>query len=557
MKEQGNPWVRALGRTAGRRALLRGVGIGLASGVAAYGLACGGGKQSGGAASTAGSPAPGGTATAGGPRPGGQVRQAQPRDLPHYDPHTETYPAGFMVALVHAGLLKFKGSDDPNDLQVEPYLAQSLEQPDPTTLVIKLRPNAKFQNAVPVKGRTITAEDVKFSFERIKTDKPEFQRRTFFAAVDAVEAVDTTTARFRLSAPFAPLQTYLADTWNVIVPKEVVDRDGDMRKTAVGAGPFLLQSYEKGVGLIFKKNPDFFIQGRPYVDEVRMPVIVDPPAQLAAFRSKQTDFMRNIPWSDVPALRRDPTIMIKDYKNVDLQYIRINTHVKPLDDPRVRRALSLALNRQAVVQTAFQGNGMPAGVFPPGVRYALKPEELPYYKYDVNEAKNLLRAAGYENGFKVMNLYPSGSGNQQAMATVVIDQLRAIGVQVENKTLEYGAYLQAAFSKEFEINIHWGNRYDEVDGYAIEYLTTGGRNFGYWGTPELDALIKKQRETLNADERGKILAEIQRYIADQMYTVGIANWTDFDGWYSRLQNFQTSVHWFLPTQRFAEVWVSG
>ena len=143
------------------------------------------------------------------------------------------------------------------------------------------------------------------------------------------------------------------------------------------------------------------------------------------------------------------------------------------------------------------------------------------------------------------------------MTAVVIDQLRQINVKVTNKTLEYGAYLQAAFSKDFDINIHWGNRYDEIDGYAIEYLTTGGRNFGYWGSEDLDKMILGQRETLDEAERGKQLAEIQKKLGDEMYTIGIANWKDYDGWYKKLQNFGTSVHWFRPTQQLAEAWIEA
>lgn len=548
MHEEQNYWTRSMRRRLSRRTVLKAGGAGAAA-MLLPGLAACGSDDSSPSGSSGG--------TGGGPRSGGTVRQVQPRDLPHLDPHTETYPAGFVVSLVHAGLLRFKFSENPNELQPEPYVAESYEQPEPTTMVLKLRPNVKFHDIAPVSGRAVTAEDVKYSLERIKTDKPEFQRRTFFEAVDSVTAVDERTVRLALKYPFAPLPVYLADTWNAIVPKEIVDRDGDMRKTAVGCGPFTLESYEQGVGVVMKKNPSFFLEGKPYVDEIRMPVLTDPAAILAAFRSQQVDFMRNINFSDVASLKQNSNLQIREYANVDLQYIRINTRNQPLNDPRVRRALSMALNRETLVQTAYQGQGAPAGVFPAGVKGALKPEDLPYYKYNVQEAKNLLQAAGVGNGFKVTNLFPSGSGKQQTEAQVVIDQLRSIGVQVENRTLEYGAYLQAAYSKEFDINIHWGNRYDDPDGYAIEYLTTGGRNFGYWGTKELDDLITKQRQTLDAEERAKVLAEVQKYIANEMYTIGLGNWADFDGWYTKLQNFNTSVHWFRATQQLAEAWLSS
>src|SRR5690606_19663772 len=99
--------------------------------------------------------------------------------------------AGHLVALVHAGLLRFKASeDDPNALVPEPYMAESTEQPEPTVMTVKLRSNARFHDTAPVNGRAVTAEDVKFSFERITTDEPEFQRRTFFTAVTSIDVID-------------------------------------------------------------------------------------------------------------------------------------------------------------------------------------------------------------------------------------------------------------------------------------------------------------------------------------------------------------------------------
>lgn len=558
---QQNYWQRQGKPTTLNRRRLLGAGATTGLGLGAFALVgCGDDDDDATSSPTpSGGSTPGASATTSTaqPKQGGTAKLAQPRDIPHYDPHTETYPAGFMVSLVHAGLLKFKQADDPNALQPEAYLAESYEQPDATTFTVKLRPNATFHDAAPVNGRVITADDVKFSFERIKTDKPEFQRRTFFAAVQSITAIDATTVQFKLDKAFAPLPIYLADTWNVVVPKELVEAKGDMRDTAIGAGPFTLASYEKGVGLKMSRVEEFWFTGGPYIDEVQMPVMSDTAAILAAFRAKQLDIMRGLPWAEVPGLQKSSDVEVRDYTNVDNQYVRINTKKKPLDDPRVRQAMSMVIDRNVVANGAFQGNGIPCGVFPSAVKWAVKPEDLEFYKTDVKAAKELLSAAGYPDGFEIENLYPSGSGKQQDMVAVVIDQLRQINIKVTNKTLEYGAYLQAAFSKEFDINIHWGNRYDEIDGYAIEYLTTGGRNFGYWGSVELDKLILAQRETLDEAQRGKQLEDIQKKIGEEMYTIGIANWKDYDAWYKKLQNFGTSVHWFRPAQQLAQAWIEA
>lgn len=548
-----NYWKRDRTRSLISRRRLIGTGASAGLGLAAL-AAVGCGDDDDDAGQTPGASTTPGGSNGGEPRPGGTVRFVQPGDLPHYDPHTETYPSGFLVALCHAGLLKFAPSDDPNALEPQGYLAEEWEQPDDVTFTVKLRPDAVFQDAAPVNGRAVTAEDVKFSFERIKTDAPEFQRRTFFAAVQSIDVIDEHTVRFNMEEAFAPLPVYLADTWNVVIPKEVVEAEGDMTGSAIGAGPFMLSQYDKGVGLRYVKNPNFWGDG-PYLDGVDTPIMVDPAAILAAFRGRQLEVMRGLPWADVPGLRSTNGIEIGEYVNVDNQYIRINTQKGPLTDPRVRQAMSLAIDRNVVANGAFQGNGIPCGVFPSAVRAAVQPDELEFYKYDVQKAKQLLADAGYEDGFELENIIPSNPSRQTDMAAVVIDQLRAINVRVTNRSMEYGAYLQAAFSKEFDINIHWGNRYDDPDGYAIEYLQDGGRNFGYWGSDELDEMIRSQRSTLDNAERDSILRDIQHKIAEECYTIGIANWKEYDGWYSKVQNFGTSVHWFSPAQKLGESWL--
>jgi len=488
---------------------------------------------------------------------GGMLSQAVATDIPHMDPHTETYPAGFLVALVHAGLLRFAPSDDPRELIPESYLAESVEYSDPQTVVVTLRENVHFHDDDIVAGRAVTAEDVKFSIERIKTDEPEFQRRSFFTAVNEVTVVDERTAQINLSEPFAPLMTYLADTWNVIIPRELVERDGDMRESAVGAGPFRLTRHQPGTGMEFERNPNFFLEGRPYVDGVRIPILPDAAAILSAFQSKQTNFVRNINWADVPRFESDDAYKVGGYPDQSLQYVRLNLDVEPLGDERVRQAISYAIDREEVVATAFQGRGAVSGIFPHALRWAVPADDLPHYQYDPQEAIALLSAAGFGDGLVLENLRPATVGGlQQAETDVVSDQLARIGVTVEHRMLEYGAYLQAAFSREFQINIHYGNRYDDPDGYAAEYIQDGGRNFGSWGSDELDALIYAQRGALDEDERGDLFRQIQENLATEMYNVGLANWETVDGWSSALQNFGTSDHWFQSTQRFSEAWLS-
>jgi peptide/nickel transport system substrate-binding protein len=174
---------------------------------------------------------------------------------------------------------------------VEPDLAERWEEPDDTTVVFHLRRGVRWHNRPPVNGRELTAEDVKFTYDRFLAEKAN-PLRFMLDAVDRVEAVDRYTVRFRLKEPFVWLLNMLANptgTW--IVAREVVDKHGDLKRaeTAIGTGPFTLERYEPNVKTVFRRNPDYFLAGLPWVDGVGWAVMEDESVQLAAYRTGQLD----------------------------------------------------------------------------------------------------------------------------------------------------------------------------------------------------------------------------------------------------------------------------
>src|SRR5262249_30805185 len=237
-----------------------------------------------------------------------------------------------------------------------------------TTVVFYLRKGVRWHSKPPVNGRELTAEDVKFTFERFLGEKAN-PLRYMLDPVDRVEVVDRYTVRFRLKEPFVWLVNMLASptgTW--IVPREAVDKQGDLKKpeAAIGTGPFVLDRYEPNVKTVFKRHPDYFRPGTPWIDGVDWLVMEDDAAGLAAYRTGQIDCG---PWhwwavrqQDVAMFKKaQPQLTYRDFVSTVTTGIYMRTDKPPFNDVRVRRAISHAVDRQAIIDAVFvKGEPTPA-----------------------------------------------------------------------------------------------------------------------------------------------------------------------------------------------------
>ncbi len=533
------------GRTVRRRRLLTGLGAGAAGAAALVLVGCGGDDSNSTKSPVAGGATAGG-ATAGattGPKRGGTVSVPFTQDTDQLDPHTNSFTALYPVSLSHASLTTFVPDKDPNAIKNGGYLAEKWEQVDETTLTFTLRQGVTFQDVAPVNGRAITADDVKFSLDRIRNGDAKFTRRAQLGSIDSIEVIDPKTVKIKTKTADASLLTYLSQVWMAVVPQEVV---ADLGTKAIGAGPYVMTKFEHNVGFEFKRNDKWWLPGQPYLDTIQVPVIPDPASRLAALRGGQIDILTDIALNDQDAIAADKNLTFVTFGQPSFQYIRFNIKNKSFEDVRIRRAFSLALDRQGIVQTAFFGKGKPSGSLPWPLPWALPPEQLNNYKQDIAQAKQLLEAAGVTKNTKFKHITIGGAGQQQDMTAAVLDQLgRNLGIQIDNQVLEYNAYLAAVARAEFDFNVHWGLSYEEIDGYMQEFLTKGGRNYGGWGSVELDQKLIAQRAMLDTDKRKAAIAEIQKDIADQMWDVGLANWTGGFAWRTKLQNYAANANAYV------------
>ena len=268
---------------------------------------------------------------------------------PHFDPHIAT--ANFTqstLSFVYSKLVRHKVGADvpPGAFIVEPDLAERWEELDDTTYVFHLRQGVKWHNKPPVNGRELVADDIKFTYDRFLTEKAN-GNRYLLDSVDRIEVVDRYTVKFVLKEPFVWFLSVLAyptSTW--IVAPEVAQQYGDFKKveTAIGTGPFILERYEPNVKSVFKRNPDYYREGQPYVDGVEWLVITDESTGLAMYRTGQIDCGPGTSWAvrqqDLDSLKKShPHLKYQDFQSQSGSGITMRTDMPPFNDVRAARHL--------------------------------------------------------------------------------------------------------------------------------------------------------------------------------------------------------------------------
>src|SRR5215813_10852747 len=303
-----------------------------------------------------------------GPPKRGGILRVRGLDPVHFDPHLSiNVRTQATLSFVYSRLVRHKVGPAvrPGTFIIEPDLAERWEELDDTTYVFHLRKGVKWHNKPPLNGRELVAEDVKFTYDRFLTETGN-ANRFLLDSVDRVEVVDRYAVKFLLKEPyvwFLSVLAYPQSMW--IVAPEVVQQFGDLKKaeSAIGTGPFILERYEPNVKTVFKRNPDYYRDGQPYVDAVEWLVIPDESTGLAMYRTGQLDCGPGINWAvrqqDLEALKKThPHLRYQDFLSQSGSVVTMRTDMPPFTDARVRRAISHAIDRQAIIEAVW-GRGAP------------------------------------------------------------------------------------------------------------------------------------------------------------------------------------------------------
>lgn len=566
MEERTNYWLR---RKLSRRSALRGSAI---TGIAAatYALVgCGddddddGGKATPTSAGLLPTAVPTPT-TAKQPKPGGSFSFQISSPPPSLDPYTQTsFVAAYNHGLSYSKLFRFAAGVPevaPADNKMEPDLATSMpEQVDELTYVIKLKP-AKFHNVAPVNGRAVTSEDIKYAFDRyLNFDKSV--HKSGLAFIDKVETPDPQTVRITTKYPYADTVEYLGGNLGAwISPKEIAE-SADAATKMVGSGPFIHTEFKTGVSLHYKKNPDYYDKPYPYFDEVTALIVTDQAKRVADFSAKQV----NLTWLFLPTERDQLKKDRPDAKFEETQgiggYIYLRTDKPPFNDKRVRQAISMAINRQAIRDAISKGEGVPDQLYHVGFPFARQVKDLPqgkYWEFNLAEAKKLMEAAGVGTINTTWEHADAAIYTQAYVDTATLTQnmLKEIGINVQDVTKPYAQYISTTYQGQYEGMGHS----PRAVAYWLDYVTErftmkpkrGRINLSYVQDDALEALLDKQRGQFKREERLQTVKQIEEHVAEQQYEIYFSTDTRTYFWDPNIENYRPTA-WF-PYTHLMKTW---
>lgn len=433
---------------------------------------------------------------------------------PDIDPHHNSGTASATVKLqLYRGLFGFAANGS-----VQPELVQSYQQTNPTTYIFKLRPNLKFSDGSP-----LTAADVVYSFQRIKNPKNAAYEAKMLDAVKSVTAVNATTVKMQLSSPDAALLSKLALPYAAIVSKKFTEaHGGNLKDVALGEGPYMLKSWQHGVQLTVVKNPYYFKPGLPKTPEIVFKFYSDESARVAALESGAVDMIEYVPWQDISQIKANPSF---GYQGVDgpFMYLVYNLNQKPFNDVRVRQAVGYAVDRNAIIKTAFFGRGTTIFGLPiPTTSLAYDPSLANYYTYDPAKAKQILAQAGYAKGITATLLSTSQYGMHKDTAEVVQQDLNAIGSHIKLNLPDWATRVSIGNQARYQFAV-MGTAGDYNDPDFLSAFFHSGPVY-YAAAPgyhdaKVNQLLDQARATLDKTKRKQLYFQMEKLaLQDAPYT---------------------------------------
>ncbi len=399
------------------------------------------------------------------------------------------------------------------DLHVVGDLAESWDSPDSRTYVFHLRRGVKFHD-----GQELTSEDVVFTVERILDPKTASPGRSYIDAVDSVTAVDRYTVRLHLKYPLASIFSGLASGNAAVVEKAAVLRSasGDLQKAEAGTGPFMLAEWVPDNFMRFVRNPTYFKRGLPKVDEVVYRVIPEQASLLAGVRTRSLDMATISDGSVAKQAQADRALTVLQAPSLNLRIFSFNTTRPPFTDARVRDAIAFAIDRDAIVKAAEFGLGEVSGPVPaPAKTWALPVGEFPEYHPDPAKARQMLQDAGGAGAsFKIV-ASPTYEGGL-AVAQVIQNQLRAVGLVPTIENIEWGTYINRWVKRDFDTMVELRGGDPDPDRFLYRtFYSTGAVNNFLFKDAAVDKLLDRGRVHLVIGERKPIYNELQKALVQK------------------------------------------
>ena len=391
--------------------------------------------------------------------------------------------------------------------QIVPHLAERYAAVDERTWRIHLRRGIKFHN-----GEPFTAEDVKFSFDDMKTSGRAPGLAQFVEDIENVRVVDPYIVEVRTKAPLPTLPARLTTYTLMVSAKQRKGQDpASFSDRPLGTGPFKFVEWRRGDRIVLERNEQYW-KGMPRIKRVTIFIIPDDNTRVAALREGSIDIAVDVPEPLTDRVKNDPRLEITAAPSVRVQWIVLRHDVSPLNDVRVRQALNYTVNKDELVQRLLRGYGLPMGQPVPPYFFGYDPEVKPY-PFDPRKARQLLAEAGYERGFEVtFRTVPIWEETARAVA----GYLATFGVRTRFEVVEYGTmYSEFLGRRAAPLQYYsWGNwSLMDIDG-TLPFVFACGGQWSYYCNPRLDALIE-QMKTVDVRKRLRLAQQASRMLHEE------------------------------------------
>lgn len=442
------------------------------------------------------------------PRPGGVLRVSVSRELKTLNPLKHVNLSEYLQGeMMYSGLVKLD-----RGLQPIPDLAEKWESPDAKTWYFTLRKGATFQN-----GKDVTADDVVATIQAILSPDTASPGRKNIGPITEVKADGPQTVKIVTEYPFSFLPQSLAYPCMKICPAEALSSgsfDAQVAK-GVGSGPFKLREYVPGTHVILERNPNYFEPGKPYLNEVHLVIFPESIAEINALLTGQIDVALEANLSQIGRLQKSPDITVTRTGSGQFPNTVFGCDSAPFNDPRVRKALALSLDREMALDMCVEGYGRIAndcGVSPEYPFY----HAMPQRKQDLEGAARLLREAGVKKGATIP-LYISDVPAVRGKLGIVIQQCaQMVGLNVKLQQVDYSTFLDQYWKKANYYVGFYNMQSCEDALFQLLYTSNAAWNETRWNNAKFDQLVLQARQELDPDKQRAIFASCQELMHEEV-----------------------------------------
>ena len=410
----------------------------------------------------------------------------------------------------YQGLFSFDKDMKLVNVLAESYQASS----DGLTYTIKLRSGVKFQD-----GTDFNAATVKANIDRASNPDNRLKRYNLFKYVASTEAVDANTVKITLKQPFSAFINNLAHPAAVMISPTALQKYGkDIGFHPVGTGPFIFETWNQTDFVKVKKWDGYWKKGYPKIDSITWRPVVDNNTRAAMLQTGEATFAFPVPFEQAKRLEGNSKLDVVTTPSIMQRYISLNVTQKPFDNPKVREALEYAVNREALAKVAFAGYATPAtGIVPPSIDFA---QTYPAIKYDPAKARELLKEAGYPNGFETTLWSSHNHSTAQKVLQFTQQQLAQVGVKVKVTAMDAGqraAEVESKGQKESGVRMFytgWSASTGEADWALTPLFATTSWppaifNTAFYSNPQVDKDLSDALKTTDREQKAKLYKDAQ------------------------------------------------